>query len=67
MTSWCQKAAPSAASCRTAATREICQKMTIAPEMDLDPCRDPAAIKKLPGIIVGIMLKHNLGSRSAIA
>lgn len=32
----------------------------LPPEMDLDPCRDPAAIKKLPGIIVGITLKHNL-------
>jgi lipoprotein-releasing system permease protein len=32
----------------------------LPPEMDLDPCRDPAAIKKLPGIIVGITLKRNL-------
>jgi lipoprotein-releasing system permease protein len=32
----------------------------LPPEMNLDPCRDPAAIKKLPGIIIGITLKHNL-------
>jgi lipoprotein-releasing system permease protein len=32
----------------------------LPPEMNLDPCKDPVAIKKLPGIIVGITLKHNL-------
>jgi len=32
----------------------------LPPEMNLDPCRDPAAIKKLPGIIIGITLKRNL-------
>jgi lipoprotein-releasing system permease protein len=32
----------------------------LPPEMNLDPCKDPVAIKKLPGIIVGITLKRNL-------
>jgi lipoprotein-releasing system permease protein len=32
----------------------------LPPEMNVDPCRDPAAIKKLPGIVIGITLKHNL-------
>ncbi len=32
----------------------------LPPELNTDPCRDPAAIKKLPGIIIGITLKRNL-------
>ncbi len=32
----------------------------LPPELNTDPCRDPAAIKKLPGIVVGITLKRNL-------
>jgi lipoprotein-releasing system permease protein len=32
----------------------------LPPEMNVDPCRDPAAIKKLPGIVIGITLKRNL-------
>ena len=32
----------------------------LPPEMNVDPCRDPAAIKKLPGIIIGVTLKRNL-------
>jgi len=29
-------------------------------EVDPDPCRDPQAIKKLPGIVIGVTLKRNL-------
>ena len=32
----------------------------LPPELNTDPCRDPAAIKKLPGIVIGITLKRNL-------
>jgi len=32
----------------------------LPPDMNVDPCRDPVAIKKLPGIIIGITLKRNL-------
>jgi lipoprotein-releasing system permease protein len=32
----------------------------LPPELNTDPCRDPAAIKKLPGIIIGVTLKRNL-------
>jgi len=32
----------------------------LPPEFDRDPCKDPAARKKLPGIIIGITLKRNL-------
>jgi lipoprotein-releasing system permease protein len=32
----------------------------LPPELTRDPCRDPEAIKKLPGIIIGITLKRNL-------
>ncbi len=33
----------------------------VLPEgFDPDPCSDPAAVKKLPGIVVGITLKRNL-------
>jgi lipoprotein-releasing system permease protein len=32
----------------------------LPPEMNVDPCRDPAAIKKLPGIVIGVTLKRNL-------
>jgi lipoprotein-releasing system permease protein len=33
----------------------------VLPEgFDPNPCRDPAAIKKLPGIVIGITLKRNL-------
>lgn len=33
----------------------------VLPEgFDPDPCRDPAAIKKLPGIVIGVTLKRNL-------
>ena len=39
---------------------ELPEDDALPPEMNLDPCRDPVAIKKLPGIIVGITLKHNL-------
>jgi lipoprotein-releasing system permease protein len=39
---------------------ELPEDDALPPEMNLDPCKDPVAIKKLPGIIVGITLKHNL-------
>jgi lipoprotein-releasing system permease protein len=32
----------------------------LPPELNTDPCRDPQAIKKLPGIVIGITLKRNL-------
>jgi lipoprotein-releasing system permease protein len=32
----------------------------LPPELNRDPCKDPAAIKKLPGIVVGVTLKRNL-------
>jgi lipoprotein-releasing system permease protein len=32
----------------------------LPPEVSPDPCHDPAAIKKLPGIVIGITLKRNL-------
>ncbi|HXK18436.1 MAG TPA: ABC transporter permease [Polyangiaceae bacterium] len=32
----------------------------LPPEFDRDPCKDPDARKKLPGIIIGITLKRNL-------
>jgi lipoprotein-releasing system permease protein len=39
---------------------ELPEDDALPPEMNVDPCRDPAAIKKLPGIIIGITLKRNL-------
>jgi lipoprotein-releasing system permease protein len=32
----------------------------LPPEVNQDPCHDPLAVKKLPGIAVGITLKRNL-------
>ena len=32
----------------------------LPPEFDRDPCKDPEAAKKLPGIVIGITLKRNL-------
>jgi lipoprotein-releasing system permease protein len=32
----------------------------LPPEVTPDPCHDPAAIKKLPGIVIGVTLKRNL-------
>lgn len=32
----------------------------LPPEVSPDPCRDPAAIKKMPGIVIGVTLKRNL-------
>jgi lipoprotein-releasing system permease protein len=32
----------------------------LPPDLNVDPCRDPVAIKKLPGIVIGITLKRNL-------
>jgi lipoprotein-releasing system permease protein len=39
---------------------ELPEDDALPPEMNVDPCRDPAAIKKLPGIIIGVTLKRNL-------
>jgi lipoprotein-releasing system permease protein len=39
---------------------ELPEDDELPPEMNVDPCRDPAAIKKLPGIIIGVTLKRNL-------
>ena len=39
---------------------ELPEDDELPPEMNQDPCKDPVAIKKLPGIIVGITLKRNL-------
>jgi lipoprotein-releasing system permease protein len=32
----------------------------LPPELTRDPCHDPAAVKQLPGIIIGVTLKKNL-------
>jgi lipoprotein-releasing system permease protein len=32
----------------------------LPPDVSPDPCHDPAAIKKLPGIVIGVTLKKNL-------
>lgn len=32
----------------------------LPPELNRDPCKDPEAIKKLPGIVIGVTLKRNL-------
>lgn len=32
----------------------------LPPELNTDPCHDPASAKKLPGIIIGVTLKQNL-------
>ena len=32
----------------------------LPPELDRDPCKDPEARKKLPGIVIGVTLKRNL-------
>ena len=39
---------------------ELPEDDELPPELNVDPCRDPVAIKKLPGIVIGITLKHNL-------
>ncbi|HEX2874351.1 MAG TPA: ABC transporter permease [Polyangiaceae bacterium] len=39
---------------------ELPEDDELPPEMNVDPCRDPAAIKKLPGIVIGVTLKRNL-------
>ncbi len=33
----------------------------LPPDVDPDPCKDPAKVKELPGIIVGVTLAKNLG------
>jgi lipoprotein-releasing system permease protein len=33
----------------------------LPPDVDPDPCRDPAKVRELPGIIVGVTLARNLG------
>jgi lipoprotein-releasing system permease protein len=35
----------------------------LPPEFDPDPCRDPEAVKNLPGIIVGVTLSKNLDAK----
>jgi lipoprotein-releasing system permease protein len=32
----------------------------LPPEVSPDPCHDPASVKKLPGIVIGVTLKRNL-------
>lgn len=32
----------------------------LPPDVSPDPCHDPASVKKLPGIVIGITLKRNL-------
>jgi lipoprotein-releasing system permease protein len=39
---------------------ELPEDDELPPELNRDPCRDPAAIKKLPGIVIGVTLKRNL-------
>lgn len=39
---------------------ELPEDDALPPELIKDPCKDPAAIKKLPGIVIGVTLKRNL-------
>jgi lipoprotein-releasing system permease protein len=39
---------------------ELPEDDELPPELNRDPCKDPAAIKKLPGIVIGVTLKRNL-------
>ncbi len=40
---------------------ELPEDDELPPELDPDPCRDPEAVKKLPGIAVGTSLRQMLG------
>jgi lipoprotein-releasing system permease protein len=39
---------------------ELPEDDTLPEELSPDPCRDPLAVQKLPGIVIGITLKRNL-------
>ncbi len=39
---------------------ELPEDDTLPDELSPDPCRDPQAVQKLPGIVIGITLKRNL-------
>jgi lipoprotein-releasing system permease protein len=39
---------------------ELPEDDALPPEVDQPPCKDPAAIKKMPGIVIGVTLKRNL-------
>lgn len=39
---------------------ELPEDDELPPELNRDPCKDPAAIEKLPGIVIGVTLKRNL-------
>lgn len=39
---------------------ELPEDDELPPELNKDPCRDAEAIKKLPGIVIGVTLKRNL-------
>jgi lipoprotein-releasing system permease protein len=42
---------------------ELPEEDVLPPEIDPDPCRDPEAVKKLPGIAIGVTLKRNLEAK----
>ncbi len=39
---------------------ELPDEDELPPELVKDPCKDPTAVKKLPGIVIGVSLKRNL-------
>jgi lipoprotein-releasing system permease protein len=42
---------------------ELPEDDALPPELVKDPCKDPTAIKKLPGIVIGVTLKRNLEAK----
>jgi lipoprotein-releasing system permease protein len=40
---------------------ELPDEDILPPDVDPDPCKDPEAVKRLPGVLVGKTLKENLG------
>jgi lipoprotein-releasing system permease protein len=39
---------------------DLPEEDALPPELNQDPCHDPVAVKKLPGIVIGVTLKKNL-------
>ncbi|HVY29422.1 MAG TPA: ABC transporter permease [Polyangiaceae bacterium] len=39
---------------------DLPEEDALPPELNVDPCHDPEAVKKLPGIVIGVTLKKNL-------
>jgi lipoprotein-releasing system permease protein len=42
---------------------ELPEDDALPPELVKDPCKDPTAVKKLPGIVIGVTLKRNLEAK----